>query len=184
MRALDADPDADPADKKMLADMKAGKLVPDTLIYKLAFQEMETYFLAGKGVVLDGAIRNVQQATDYQTFFQEKGVEKDVLAIELQLSDEDAFVRLTKRKICSNCGYIRPYDPTAADGSVCSECDGELQVRADDDPAIIQKRIEEQGNEKLLPIAQYYTDRGLLVRIDATKTIEEIENSIQIIIEQ
>ena len=40
LRALDADPDGDFDDKKMLADMKAGKVVADDLIYKLAFKEI------------------------------------------------------------------------------------------------------------------------------------------------
>ena len=57
LRALDADPNGDPEDKKMLADMKAGKLVSDSLIYKLAFQEIEKYFdgnLSGKTIALWG----------------------------------------------------------------------------------------------------------------------------------
>ena len=37
LRALAENPEAPEEDKKMLEDMKAGKLVSDELIYKLAF---------------------------------------------------------------------------------------------------------------------------------------------------
>ena len=74
LRALQADAKADAKDKQMLADMKAGKLVADELIYKLAFAEMEKYLNAGNGVVLDGAIRSVEQAKAYQQFFADKAV--------------------------------------------------------------------------------------------------------------
>ena len=66
LRALDADANGNPEDKQKLAEMKSGKLVSDDLIYKLAFQEMDKYLDAGQGVVLDGAIRNVEQAKKYQ----------------------------------------------------------------------------------------------------------------------
>ena len=66
LRALDNDENADKQDKQKLADMKAGKLVADDLIYKLAFAEMDKYLDAGQGVILDGAIRNVEQAKKYQ----------------------------------------------------------------------------------------------------------------------
>ena len=41
LRALEADTSADSHDRQKLADMKAGKLVPDELIYKLAFREIK-----------------------------------------------------------------------------------------------------------------------------------------------
>src|SRR3989338_1147823 len=88
LRALDNNQSADPEDKKKLAEMKAGRLVADDLIYKLAFREMDGYLDAGRGVVLDGAIRNVEQAKKYQEYFVGKKLKDEVLAIEVALSDE------------------------------------------------------------------------------------------------
>ncbi len=151
LRALEADPAGDPADKQKLADMKAGKLVSDDLIYKLSFAAIETSLQQGKGVVLDGAIRSVAQAERYQEFFGEKHVE--AVAIEIALSDEEIMRRMQSR---------------IASG----------QARADDTPEILQKRITTQGNTALRPIAEYYNGLGMLETVDGTKTIDEVFESI------
>ena len=68
LRALGSDKNADEQDKQKLADMKAGKLVSDDLIYKLAFAEMDKYLDSDRGIILDGAIRNLEQAKKYQEY--------------------------------------------------------------------------------------------------------------------
>ncbi len=151
LRALEADPAGDPTDKQKLADMKAGKLVSDDLIYKLSFAAIETSLQQGKGVVLDGAIRSVAQAERYQEFFWEKHVE--AVAIEIALSDEEIMRRMQSR---------------IASG----------QARADDTPEILQKRIATQGNTALRPIAEYYNGLGMLETVDGLKTIDEVFESI------
>jgi len=178
LRALEADVNGDPEDKKLLADMKAGKLVADDLIYKLSFAEIEKYLSLGQGVVLDGAIRSVAQAQKYQEFFESKGLESEVAAVEIALSDEEAFNRLTKRRVCSACGEIIPWLPTTQNLTACPKCGGDLVVRHDDDPAVIEKRIAEQGNAALTPILKYYDELGVLTKVDGMGAIEEVESEI------
>ena len=175
LRALEADPNGDPEDKKMLADMKAGKLVSDSLIYKLAFAEIEKYLDNNQGVILDGAIRNVDQAKKYQEFFAEKGLTNEVMVVEIKLSDETSWNRLTKRKVCPACGFILPYSPDNELKTECPECGGELIVRKDDDPEIIKKRIQDQGNQAITPILNYYKDLGVLVSIDGERGIDAVD---------
>jgi len=179
LRALDKDPNGNLEDKKMLADMKAGKLVADVLIYKLAFHEMDKYFNAGQGVVLDGAIRNVEQAEEYQKYFVNKKMENEVTAIEIALTDEESFNRLTKRRVCKKCGEIIPWLAATKDLTVCPKCGGELEVRKDDNEEIIRKRIVEQGNLALKPIVEYYKKPGVLQVIDGMKDIEGVWQEIK-----
>lgn len=183
LRALEADENAGEADKQKLTDMKAGRLVADDLIYKLAFTAISEHLDAGRGVVLDGAIRSVDQARAYDEFFGEHGLRDDVLAIELALDDETSFKRLTKRKVCDACGHIIPYSPDNETKTTCEKCGGELAVRADDDPEIIQKRIAEQGNAALRPVAEYYERTGRLRKIDGEMGIEEVEEGMRRVIE-
>lgn len=178
LRALDADPNGDPEDKKMLADMKAGKLVSDSLIYRLAFQEIEKYLNNNHGIVLDGAIRNVEQAKKYQEFFTEKNVANEVIVLEIKLSDETSWNRLTKRKVCPSCGFILPYSPENELKTKCPECGGDLIVRKDDNPETIKKRIEDQGNQAIAPILNYYRDLGVLVSIDGEKNIDKVDEEV------
>jgi adenylate kinase len=154
LRALDADPGADPADKAKLAEMKAGKLVSNDLIYKLAFKKIESALANGQGVVLDGAIRSVDQAEAYEAFFAEHDLSDNVIAIEIAIPDEEIMRRLEAR---------------VASGA----------SRADDTPEVMQKRIAEQGNTVLQPIAHYYDKLGVLARVDGRKSIPEVRNDIE-----
>ncbi|MFA7654195.1 MAG: nucleoside monophosphate kinase [Candidatus Magasanikbacteria bacterium] len=178
LRALENDPQGESDDKQKLIEMKAGKLVSDSLIYKLAFREIEKYLAQGKGVVLDGAIRNLAQAQEYQKFFESKNLASEVTAVEIALTDEESFNRLTKRRVCSACGEIIPYLPTTKDLKACSKCGGDLKVRNDDDPEVIKKRIVEQGNTALKPILDYYDGLGVLQRVDGMGMIDDVEDEI------
>ena len=183
LRALDADASADMEDKKRLAEMKAGRLVADDLIYKLAFREMDKYLGTNRGVVLDGAIRNVEQAKKYQEYFIGKKLDSEVLVVEVALSDESSYNRLTRRKVCPVCGFILSYSPENELKMDCPECNAKLIIRADDNPETIKKRIAEQGNQAIKPILDYYADLGLLVKVDGEPEIGEVEREIQKVIE-
>lgn len=155
LRALEKDTRADPEDKQKLGDMKTGKLVADDLIYKLAWRAIEQAFKEGKGVVLDGAIRSVEQAKAYQNFFIEQGVEDRVLVIEMHIDDSTVMKRLQIRL----------------------ETFGKQRV--DDDAKIMQKRLQEQGNAPLRPILDYYDSLGALKTVDGEPPIDEVEREIE-----
>jgi len=175
LRALDADPNGDKDDKAKLAEMKAGKLVSDDLIYKLAFTEIKKNLDAGKNVILDGAIRTVEQAKKYEDFFSSIGMSEEVIVIEISLSDETSYNRLTKRKVCPTCGFILPYSKENEMKTDCPECGGKLIIRSDDNPETIQKRIKEQGNVALQPILEYYREKGELFSVDGERDIETVD---------
>lgn len=152
LRALAGKPELNSLEKEAVAQMKSGQLVSDKLIYSLVFSEIEKNLAAGRGVVLDGAIRNLEQAQGFEKFFETKNLAGEVLALEIALSDKDSFDRLTKRR--------------------------GLENRQDDDPKIIKERIAKQGNIVLTPIINFYEDLGVLVKVDGNQTIENVENDI------
>lgn len=178
LRALAKDENANPDDKQKLNDMKAGKLVADDLIYKLAFAEMDKFLDSGIGVVLDGAIRNPKQAEIYQEYFVNKNLDDEVIAVEIALSDEESFNRLAKRRMCVRCGAIIPWLEATKDLSECPDCGGKLEIRADDNEETIRQRIQDQGNKALKPIVEYYESLGILKKVNGSKTITEVEEQI------
>jgi len=179
LRALASNHLDSPEDKKALEEMKSGKLVSDELIYRLSFRKMDEYLNNGQGVVLDGAIRNVAQAEEYQKYFVGKNLASEVLAIEVGLSDEESFNRLAKRRVCAQCGEIIPWLLTTRDLIVCPRCGGKLVVRKDDEEEVIRRRIVEQGNVALRPIADYYEKLGVLKKVDGMLDIKEVEEEIE-----
>lgn len=162
LRNLKTKKDLGKEDKKMLAKMKSGQLVPDKLIYKLVFTEIENNLACGQGVALDGAIRNVEQAKRFQKFFDEKGLSDEVVVMDVNISDKTSLKRLINRK----------------------ENASQLQLREDDNLKIMKKRIKEQGNEATRPILYFYKNVGVLKRVNGEKSIEEVYKDIIEILEK
>ncbi len=179
LRALAGKSQLDAAEKEAVEQMKSGKLVSDELIYKLVFGEIQKNIASGRGVVLDGAIRNLEQAQSFQNFFKEQNLVTEVLALEITLNDKDAFDRLTKRRICVACGEIVPWLSSTKKLKACPKCGGKLQTRQDDDPKIIKERIKKQGNAVLAPIINFYKDLGALVKIDGDQDIEDVGKDVE-----
>ena len=178
LRALASDENANPILKEKLAAMKAGKLVANDLIYTLVFGEIEKQIASGKNVVLDGAIRNVEQAQKFDEFFAEKELSESVVVVEFTMPDELSLMRLTKRKNCSVCGHIIAYSPDNDAKTVCEKCGGALVVRTDDTPEIALKRIAEQGNAVVAPVREYYVEKGNYIEVDAVQDIDGMEKDL------
>ena len=178
LRAIVANGSADEKETQALEEMKKGGLVPSWLIYRLAFREIDKYINKDQGVVLDGAIRSVEQADHYQNHFKDKGLEDQVLAIEVALTAEDSFNRLANRRVCADCKEIIPWLKSTKDLTKCSKCNGELVTRKDDNAEVVKERIDKQGNSALEPISSYYKDLGVYKKVDGSLSIEEVDKEI------
>lgn len=174
LRTFAQDPNTTSSDQQLLKEMKEGKLVTDELIYRLAFAAIDESFERGKGVVLDGAIRTTVQAEGFLDYFQTKGVDSDIVAVEIALTDTEGTDRILKRKICSSCGFIIPFTPHNDSLTTCEKCGGVLIKRGDDTPETVAKRMKEQGNEAIAPLRDYFLSRGLLKIVDGTHGIDEV----------
>ena len=183
LRALLSKTDPTPAEQEALAIMKEGGLVSDEFILDLTCREIQKHTTAGKGVVLDGAIRTPEQAKGYDAFFDTHSLSQEVIVIEMTLSDEIARNRLLKRKVCQKCGHIIPYAPDNESKTICDECGGQLVVRSDDNPETIEKRIRAQGNDMIRPIREYFQNKGVLIQVDGSRSIDEVDIEVQSILE-
>lgn len=177
LRALADKTDLNADETTALEQIKVGTLVSDDLIFKLVFGKIESEIGSGRGVVLDGAIRTLNQAKEYQNFFTEKGWVDEVLVLEIALSDEESLNRLASRRVCSKCGEIIPASVHLV-GSACPKCNGELVIREDDDVEIVKQRILKQGNKAMEPIIHFYKELGVLETVDGSQTIENVEKEI------
>ncbi|PIR03163.1 MAG: hypothetical protein COV60_01815 [Candidatus Magasanikbacteria bacterium CG11_big_fil_rev_8_21_14_0_20_43_7] len=158
LRGLAGRTDLDTELQEAVDTMLEGKLVKDTIVYRLGFDAIRDALQSGVGVVLDGVVRTRAQAEAYHAFFKELGVSDEVQAIEIALDDRSSFDRLHARIQSGN------------------------QARPDDTPEILEQRIQIQGNMALQPIKAFYSAHTLLRTVDGTRTADEVEKTIYHII--
>lgn len=182
LRQYELQPGIPQEDREAIGVIHTGDLVPDWLIYKLVFKEILEHLEKESGVVLDGVIRTLQQAEDFEEFFAENRIAHEVLAVEIFLTDEESFRRMTRRKICLSCGEIYPNKESKTIPEKCVRCQGELGVRADDNEEVIRHRIELQGNKANATIREFYKTLGRLETIDGMKTIEEVGEEVDTLV--
>ncbi|MBI5022978.1 MAG: nucleoside monophosphate kinase [Candidatus Magasanikbacteria bacterium] len=180
VRRILASDTVDQEEKKEVEKSRQGLLVADWLIYKLVFKEIEKNLQIGHGVILDGVIRNLEQAEDFFKFFTEKKWLKEVKIVWISLSDAEAMERLTKRRVCSKCNEIVAYSLETKDLSACLKCGGELIVRPDDNVETLTKRLKIQGTAAQQPILEFFRNSGVpVVEIDGRSAIEKVLEDIK-----
>lgn len=158
LRAMLSDPKADPQDKEMALPIREGKLVPDVLIYKVIFSAIEAYLEKGTGVVLDGVIRTLAQAEEFAVFLKNHGWEDELIVFDIHISDDLSFERMMARRALRT------------------------EVREDDEPEIMRRRVTEQGNTLLAPIMMYYGREQVLHTINGTESIDNVTETLHSIL--
>ena len=160
--------------KKANEYMKKGILVPDALTNEIVNERINQPDCA-VGFVLDGYPRNKAQLE-----FIDKASKID-MAISIELSDSQAIKRLSGRLACK-CGlsYHVDFNPPKQAG-VCDKCGDKLFRREDDNSQAIKKRLEIYHQETE-PLLEIYEKKGILFKVDGSKSIEEVYRQIDNII--
>ncbi len=135
---------------------------------------------AANGVILDGFPRTLEQADMLDNIFTKLG-RKLNYALYLNVSDEEALVRLEGRRVCtsSTCerNYHIKYHPPAKP-DICDRCGSALAQRKDDTPEAIKRRLAIYHTETM-PLIALYQGLGVLSEIDGERTIDEVQADIR-----
>lgn len=159
--------------KKILA---SGKLVSTDLVNKFAFKAVDKHQKGkNKSIVFDGYPRNLSQAE----YLNSKFPDEEYKVIFFDITFDDLVARATGRFTCKECGTI--YNKTLmmpkVEG-VCDMCGSKDFVTREDDNLETLKARWKEYQEQTMPLVAYYNAKGALVKIDATKTREEITYQI------
>ncbi len=153
-----------------------GKWVPNELVYAmlnkwiLRYDNQKNWALvsvvrdSGQIGMLDETLSNFGRKLDHVVHFT--------------LSEEDVLSRLSLRRVCPNCDttYHEKYKPESVKG-YCDKCGTKLIKREDDAEDRIRSRIMEY-NRTIVPILAKYKQRGILIEIDASPSIDVIHNDV------
>ena len=156
--------------------MNSGQLVPDPIILDM-MQKRLTEQDCKNGYILDGFPRTIPQAEGLDYLL--KGVNQQLdHVIVMDVPDNLIITRLSNRRSCNGCGqvYNLIFEPPENAGK-CNNCNEELYLREDDNPATIQQRLTVY-RQQTKPVIKYYSDQRLTKVIDSKGTIDEIRSDI------
>lgn len=158
-----------PLGKEADGIMKAGKLVPDSVVIGLV-EERVAQPDAAQGFILDGFPRTVPQAEALASVLVRRGQPLDAV-VQIDVPRELLMERATLRRTDKRTGHIYhlKYNPPPPDA--------ELDHRADDREETVTKRLNEYDamTAALLP---HYGSLALLKRVDGVGTPAEITQRV------
>jgi adenylate kinase len=136
--------------------MASGGLVPDDVVIGIISDRLEQAD-AKTGFILDGFPRTVPQAEALDRLLQSKNLALDAV-VELRV-DESALLQRVESRVA---------EMTAR---------GE-QVRADDRPEVLSKRLVSY-RALTEPLIRYYLERGKLLTVDGMMAIDDVTRDIR-----
>ena len=147
--------------------MEAGLLVPDEVIIGLISERLQEPD-AVSGLLLDGYPRTIAQA---EALAEVEGVSA---VISIEVSDEAIVERIVGRRMDPETGkiYHIRFNPPPA------ELSERVIQRKDDNEDTVWNRLSAY-HEQTAPLADWYEQRGVLVRIDGNRSIEAVGNAIE-----
>ena len=152
-----------------------GQLVPVNLVgsiigKKLAENECKN------GYVLDGYPRSLEQALILDEINTKiDGTEKvSFKAIYFDIDTQILIDRIVNRQSCPICGeiYNKKFKPSKIE-NICDKCNVELKTRDDDTEEVAKKRFDTYY-EQTAPLIKFYEDKGVLYKINANGSIDEV----------
>lgn len=156
-----------PLAKRVQDLMAKGELIPDEVTNEMVKERLAEAD-AQRGVILDGYPRNTSQAEYLDNLLAEKNERIAVVPL-LTLEREIAIKRAEGRRTAPDgTTYNIYFNPPPADIDPA-----DLVQRADDHREAVERRID-LFFEKTAPLIEYYTDKGVCVKIDADQNIDAV----------
>jgi adenylate kinase len=137
-----------PLGERLRAYLDAGDLVPDELVLSVILDRVLAASRDDGGFVLDGFPRTLAQAQAAAKIARDTGASAQAV-VYLDAPAEVLIERLS----------------------------GRGENRADDNADVQRHRLEVYA-QHTKPLIDYYSDRGILIRIDATPAVDEVSEQI------
>lgn len=156
--------------------MKAGKLVPDSLMNPI-LEDRLSQPDCERGFILDGYPRTLAQAEGLDVLLKNKGLAPHVVLLDVPT--ERVLKLLSGRRVCPSCRrtYNLYYQPPKKEG-VCDVDGTALVQRPDDQEEVIRRRLDTYQKETQ-PAIDYYLRQGRLMRVNGDQPPEKVAAEIE-----
>lgn len=152
----------------------AGKLVPNEVVMEIVENFLKNLG-ADEQAIFDGIPRSESQRIALEAECAK--VERKPMAVYISLTREEALKRLLGRKTCAGCGKIFGAKDGSAEMEQCSDCGGELKVRADDTQEAIETRLDVYDQETV-PAIEKYREENRLIEVEGNQSVEAVTEAI------
>lgn len=167
--------------RKISEVLRHGDLSPTFLIAQLWLGKLEKIKEAKDsnlgGIIFDGSPRKLMETQLLEEALAWYGWNQGIRVFLIDISRQESFDRLTKRRVCQGCGKIIPYLNHFKNLKECDQCGGELKSRADDNFDAIGERLD-VFEQEVMPVVEYYQGKGCLIRINGNQPIEVVRREI------
>ena len=168
---------------KLKSVLARGDLAPTWLAFYVWLRELAD-ISPSHGVVFDGSPRMLREAKFLDEVF-DWYERKNIKVILIDISREEAFRRLTRRRICKECGTVISYEDVREPQSndelkelkVCDRCGGGLETRPDDDPEAVQNRMD-WFEKEVLPVVEHYRKKDMLTVVNGEQSVQVVFKEI------
>jgi adenylate kinase len=158
--------------------MDRGDLVPDDVIIRMILEQLEQPDTAN-GFILDGFPRTERQAEALDEELERLGRRLQA-AVLIDVDDDEVVRRLSGRRVCVDPrqhNYHVEFNAPKHDERC--DLDGTRLIQRDDDkPEVVQHRLE-QYREKTEPLIEYFERKGILRRVDGSRSPDEVRDQIR-----
>lgn len=152
-----------------------GQLVPPELVGRIIANRLAQEDCRN-GYVLDGYPRSLEQAVMLDKINAEINKDEKVSfkAIYFDIDTQILIDRIVARQSCPKCGeiYNKKFKPSIVE-NICDKCGTELKTRADDNEETARARFDTYFRETA-PLVEFYEKKGVLYKIDANGSIDEV----------
>ena len=162
-----------------------GQLVPPELVGRIIANRLAQEDCRN-GYVLDGYPRSLEQAVMLEKINAEINKDEKVSfkAIYFDIDTQILIDRIVARQSCPKCGeiYNKKFKPSKVE-NICDRCGTELKTRADDNEETARARFDTYFRETA-PLVEFYEKKGVLYKIDANGSIDEVWERLLKIVNQ
>ena len=163
--------------KRIKKILKEGGLPFDELAIALWMHKIAYNVKENQGFILDGAPRRIDEAKALDRFLDFLERKERTFFLLIDVSKEEAFNRLLKRRVCSRCGRVIPAIGKFKNLKICDRCGGRLISRPDDTPEAINKRLD-YYEKNVIEVVKFYQKDDRLIRINGQQSIEDVFKEI------
>ena len=162
--------------------MEAGNLVPDDVVIGIIRDRLSRSDGAD-GFILDGFPRTVAQAQALDRMLLDSGAGGIDYVVNFEAPNQEIISRLSGRRTCPDCQavYHVEHAPPQQEGR-CDKCGAALVQRTDDKPDTIAARLKVY-DQQTSPLVDYYRERGLLRKLDATAPIDSVYRNLRSLVQ-